>query len=67
MLTAAGAFIFAVYIIYDTQLIMKHLSADEYIVGVVNLYVDIVNLFIRILRLLEQLRSDDSRKEKRRR
>jgi len=68
MLTAFGAFIFSIYIIYDTQLIMKHLSAEEYIVGVINLYVDIVNLFIKILRLLDQLKSDESRqKDKRRR
>lgn len=67
ILTALGAFIFSVYIIYDTQLIMKHLSADEYIVGVINLYVDIINLFVRILRLLDQLKNDENRKEKRRR
>lgn len=67
MLTAFGAFLFSIYIIYDTQLIMKHLSAEEYIVGVVNLYVDIINLFIKILRLLDQLKSDENRDKKRRR
>lgn len=67
VLTGLGAFIFSLYIIYDTQMIMKHLSADEYIVAVINLYVDIINLFVRILRLLDQLKNEESRKEKRRR
>ena len=31
LLTVFGAFIFSAYIIYDTQLIMKHLSPEEYV------------------------------------
>lgn len=31
MLSVLGAFIFSAYIIYDTQMIMKHLSAEEYV------------------------------------
>jgi len=30
-LTIGGAILFSVYIIYDTQLIMKHLSPEEYV------------------------------------
>lgn len=70
MLTMLGAFIFSAYIIYDTQMIMKHLSAEEYVIGVLNLYMDIINLFIKVLRLLHQLQhgnnNRESRKEKKR-
>ena len=49
-----GAFIFSMYIVYDTQLMMggKHkysLSPEEYIFAALNIYLDIVNLFIYIL------------------
>lgn len=52
-----GVFIFSLYLIYDTQLMMggKHkysLSPEEYIFGALNLYLDIVNLFIYILALV---------------
>lgn len=68
ILCAFGAFLFSAYIIYDTQMIMKHLSAEEYIVGVINLYVDIINLFLKLLRLLELLKGDERKnKDKRRR
>lgn len=72
LLSVFGAFIFSTYIIYDTHLIMKHLSAEEYIIGVVNLYMDIINLFIKILRILDALKrqggeSSESRKDKKKR
>ena len=52
LLTLFGAFVFGAYIIYDTHVIMKHLSAEEYIVAVINLYCDIIRLFIKLLKLL---------------
>lgn len=61
-----GAAIFSAYIVYDTHMIMKHLSAEEYIVGVINLYLDIINLFIKILRLLQALKSQESSKKEKR-
>lgn len=51
-LSVLGAFIFSAYIIYDTQMIMRHVSAEEYIVAVINLYLDIINLFIKIVKIL---------------
>ena len=54
ILTLFGAFIFGAYIVYDTQVIMKHLSAEEYIVAVINLYCDIIRLFIKLLKLLDK-------------
>jgi FtsH-binding integral membrane protein len=46
VLAVFGAFLFSAFIVYDTQMIMKHLHAEEYIVGVINLYLDIINLFL---------------------
>ncbi|KIM69642.1 hypothetical protein SCLCIDRAFT_1208122 [Scleroderma citrinum Foug A] len=50
-----GCLIFSGYIVYDTFLITKRLSPDEYIVGSLSLYLDFVNLFLSILRLLSDL------------
>lgn len=51
-----GAFLFSGFIIFDTQMIMKTLNAEEYIVGVINLYLDIINLFIEILKILDAMK-----------
>jgi len=46
---------FSGYIIYDTQLILgnrsREFSIDDYILAAINLYLDIINLFLEILRL----------------
>jgi FtsH-binding integral membrane protein len=53
-----GAILFSFYIVYDTQLIMggnhkKHQFAiDDYCWAALNIYLDIINLFIYILQLL---------------
>jgi len=48
--------LYGVYLIYDTQLIMggkKHqLSMDDYIIGAMMLYLDIIVIFLEILSLL---------------
>ena len=49
-----GALVFSLYIVYDTQLMMggKHkyaLSPEEYIFAALNLYLDIINLFLYLL------------------
>lgn len=48
-----GALLFCVFIICDTKLIMETLSAEEYILATINLYLDIINLFLYILRILQ--------------
>ncbi|KAL1746426.1 inhibitor of apoptosis-promoting Bax1-domain-containing protein [Schizophyllum fasciatum] len=50
-----GCLIFSGYIVYDTYLINARLSPDEYIMGAISLYLDFVNLFLSILRLLNEL------------
>jgi hypothetical protein len=50
-----GVLIFSGYIVYDTYNINKRLSPDEYIMGAISLYLDFINLFINVLRLLNDL------------
>eukprot|EP00053_Salpingoeca_punica_P007683 m.69956 g.69956 ORF g.69956 m.69956 type:complete len:286 (-) comp14277_c0_seq2:396-1253(-) len=52
LLSVCGALLFCAFIVVDTQLLMNKLSADEYILCAVNLYLDILNLFIYILRIV---------------
>ncbi|XP_038223304.1 protein lifeguard 1-like isoform X1 [Zerene cesonia] len=52
-----GALLFSVYLIYDTQLMMggKHkysISPEEYVFAALNLYLDIINIFIYILTII---------------
>ncbi|NWW01874.1 LFG4 protein, partial [Oreocharis arfaki] len=50
---AAGSLLFCGFIIYDTHLLMHKLSPEEYILAAINLYLDIINLFLHLLRFLE--------------
>lgn len=58
VLTGFAGLLFAVYLVYDTQLIMgKHsrsLSVDDYIWAAMMLYIDIVRIFMVILKLVGQ-------------
>lgn len=54
-LAVGGAFLFSLFIIVDTQMIMTRLSAEEYILATIQLYLDIINLFIEILKILEKI------------
>ncbi len=55
---SAGALVFALYILYDTYMIMKRLAADEWVMAVLSLYIDIIGLFNNILRILQGANSD---------
>jgi len=52
-LALGGAFIFSMYLVYDTQQIMRKTSPEEYIDAAIQIYLDITRLFIEILRILE--------------
>lgn len=56
LLCALGVILYGFYLIYDTRLIMGQsswkLQIDEYIVGAMILYIDIIMIFLRILALL---------------
>jgi len=55
----AGAGIFSCYIVYDTnELILRH-SVDEYVWASVGLYLDIINLFLRLLEILQAMQGRD--------
>lgn len=52
-----GALLFSLYLVYDTQLMIggKHkysISPEEYIFAALNLYLDVVNIFIYILTII---------------
>lgn len=54
---SVGALIFCVYLVYDTQLMMggEHkysISPEEYIFAALNLYLDIINIFLYILTII---------------
>ncbi|XP_071961507.1 protein lifeguard 4-like [Antedon mediterranea] len=54
MIAVGGAVLFSLFIIYDTHLLMHKLSPEEYILASINLYLDIINLFLYILRILNE-------------
>jgi FtsH-binding integral membrane protein len=47
-----AALIFSAYILVDTQLIIRHYHVEEEIAAAISLYLDILNLFLAILRIL---------------
>lgn len=49
-----SALVFCGYIVYDTDNLIKRFTYDEYILASVALYLDILNLFLTILRILRQ-------------
>merc|ERR1712070_132853 len=57
ILGGAGAILFSFYIVYDTQLICggkhkKHqFGVDDYVFAALNIYLDIINLFLYLLEL----------------
>jgi FtsH-binding integral membrane protein len=51
-----GAVIFSGFIVYDTSNLIQKYDIDQYVWASVNLYLDILNLFLTILRLLNRAR-----------
>lgn len=47
-----GALLFSAYIVFDVHMLIRRVSPDEYIWASVSLYLDVINLFMYILRLL---------------
>eukprot|EP00331_Platyophrya_macrostoma_P030336 CAMPEP_0176446492 /NCGR_PEP_ID=MMETSP0127-20121128/24363_1 /TAXON_ID=938130 /ORGANISM="Platyophrya macrostoma, Strain WH" /LENGTH=245 /DNA_ID=CAMNT_0017832547 /DNA_START=24 /DNA_END=761 /DNA_ORIENTATION=- len=56
LICALGVIFYGIYLIYDTQLIIGggtyELTIDDYVIGAIIIYIDIIILFLRILRLL---------------
>ena len=63
-----GMIISCFYILYDTQLLMGDrgvkFDLDDYIIAALNIYLDIIKLFIEILRILSKLSNKDKDKDK---
>ena len=55
-LAVGGAILFSCFIVFDTHMIMHKVSAEEYIHAAINLYLDIINLFLHILRIIGESR-----------
>lgn len=57
-----GVFLFSIYLIIDTQMIMGgkslELSVDEYALAAMLLYIDIIQIFLYILQLLSNNNND---------
>ncbi|HEY5039911.1 MAG TPA: Bax inhibitor-1 family protein [bacterium] len=47
-----GAVLFSLFILFDTSRIMRTHESDEYVSGALSLYLDFINLFLFILRIL---------------
>ena len=50
----------SIYLIYDTQLIIggksRQISIDDYIFAAMSLYVDMIRLFMEILKIVSRVR-----------
>jgi len=64
IISAVSAVLFGLYLVYDTQLIIggknAELDLDDYILGALMLYSDIIGLFLQLLSLLNRLVNGDS-------
>lgn len=57
--SSIGAIVFSGYILVDTQLIMRKFNIEEEVPAAISLYLDIINLFLNILRILSASQSDN--------
>jgi len=56
--SGAVALLFSAYILVDTQLIMRKFHVEEEIAAAISLYLDLLNLFLAILRILNSSSND---------
>lgn len=47
-----GVVIFSLFVIFDTSRILRRLPESEYVIGALELYLDFINLFLFILRIV---------------
>ncbi|GES92349.1 protein lifeguard 4-like [Rhizophagus clarus] len=52
VISVVSALLFSAYIIFDTYMILKRVSPEEYILATVDLYLDVVNLFVAIIAII---------------
>jgi len=56
--SAVGALFFSLYILVDTNLIARRYAEDEWVVAALELYLDVINLFLKLLELLAKSKKD---------
>ncbi|KAG1662362.1 Protein lifeguard 4 [Nymphon striatum] len=57
-ISIVGAIVFSLFIVYDTHMIIHRVSPEEYIMASIELYLDIINLFMYLLRILGAARKN---------
>lgn len=57
--SVVSAVVFSGYILYDTSNILLKYETDEVVSAVIDLYLDVVNLFLDLLRILSYLQRND--------
>lgn len=56
--SAIGAVVFCGYILVDTQLILTRYHPEDEVAAAISLYLDIINLFLNILRILNSVQDN---------
>lgn len=56
-----GAVVFSGYVLYDTWRLQSKFGYDDYIIATIELYLDIVNLFLYILKILSALKKGEKK------
>jgi len=49
-----GAIVFSLFIIYDTNRLIRKYDIDDYVLAAIDLYLDVINLFLYLLQLLSR-------------
>mmetsp|Transcript_20424 Transcript_20424/g.52764 ORF Transcript_20424/g.52764 Transcript_20424/m.52764 type:complete len:318 (+) Transcript_20424:52-1005(+) len=55
LLSLGGAALFSLYIVFDTWMITHRMTPDMFIPAAIDIYLDIINLFLNLLRVLAYL------------
>ena len=59
IIAGGGVFLFSGFILYDTSNILRRYSVDDYVGGTLDLFMDVILLFMYLLRLLSLLTGRD--------
>lgn len=62
-----GVLLFCVLVVIDVQMVLERLGPDDAVKGAIHLYLDVLNLFMYILRILNFLSGGDRKRNNRRR
>ena len=54
-----GTILFCGFIIYDTNNIIRKFGVDDFIIAAIELYLDVINLFLYLLALLSGGRNNN--------